>query len=197
MENVEYNKQLIEKYPWLYPHYEWSGEKVKDYDYTWTELDAMPNGWREAFGELLCEEIQEELEKFNFVNEYSVAQIKSKFGGLRWYDNGVPSDCKVHEIIENYSTLSEYICVSCGELDVPCTDGWITPVCKNCIKKMSIKDPEDYWEQISKGQFPHTLPLTRRYRKWSQEKDNWEEFVVDLTPTVQKIRKRYAERHGG
>ena len=71
------------------------------------------------------------------------------------------------------------------------------PVCKECIKKMNIKDPEDYWEQISKEQFPHTLPLTRRYRQWSSKKDKWEEFVVDLTPTVQKIRKRYAERYGG
>lgn len=194
--SVILNKSLIEKYPWLYPHYEWSGEKVKDFDYTWTELDAMPNGWREAFGELLCEEIQEELEKYNFVNEYSIAQIKEKFGGLRWYDNGVPSKCKIHDIIENYSVCSEYICFSCGELDVPSTDGWIIPVCKKCIKKMNIKNPDDYWEQISKEQFPHTLPLTRMYRKWSQEKDKWEETIVDLTPTVQKIRKRYAERHG-
>lgn len=196
MSDIGYNKRLIEKYPWLYPHYDWSGEKVKDYDYTWTELDAMPNGWRKAFGELLCEEIQEELEKYNFVDEYSIAQIKEKFGGLRWYDNGVPSECKIHEIIENYSACSEYICISCGELDVPCTDGWITPVCKKCIKKMNIKNSNDYWEQISKEQFPHTLPLTRTYRKWSQEKDKWEDMVVDLTPTVQKIRKQYAERHG-
>lgn len=196
MSDIGYNKRLIEKYPWLYPHYDWSGEKVKDYDYTWTELDAIPNGWRKAFGELLCEEIQEELEKYNFVDEYSIAQIKEKFGGLRWYDNGVPSECKIHEIIENYSACSEYICISCGELDVPCTDGWITPVCKKCIKKMNIKNSNDYWEQISKEQFPHTLPLTRTYRKWSQEKDKWEDMIVDLTPTVQKIRKRYAERHG-
>lgn len=194
--SVMLNKSLIEKYPWLYPHYGWSGEKVIDFNYTWTELDAMPNGWREAFGELLCEEIQEELEKYNFVDEYSIAQIKEKFGGLRWYDNGIPSGCKVHEIIENYSALSEYICINCGELDVPSTDGWITPVCKECIKKMNFKDPEAYWGRISKEQFPHTLPLTRRYRQWSPNKDNWEEFVVDLIPTVQKIRKRYAERHG-
>lgn len=196
MNNIEYNKSLIKKYPWLYPRSEWSGERIENYDYTWTELDVMPNGWREAFGELLCEEIQEELEKYNFVDEYSIAQIKEKFGGLRWYDNGVPSECKIHEIIENYSVCSEYICIFCGELDVPCTDGWITPVCKNCIKKTNIKNPEVYWEEISKKQFPHTLPLTRGYRQWSKDKDEPEEVIIDLTPTVQKIRKRYAERYG-
>ena len=196
MSDISYNKRLIEKYPWLYPHHGWSGEKVEDYDYTWTELDDMPKGWREAFGELLCEEIQEELEKYDFVHEYSIAQIKEKFGGLRWYDDGVPSGCRVHEIIENYSACSEYICIRCGELDVPCTDEWIVPVCKNCIKKMSIKDSEAYWEKISKEQFPHTLPLTRGYRQWSKDKDEPENVVIDLTSTVQKIRKRYAERHG-
>jgi len=194
--SVILNKFLIEKYPWLYPHYEWSGKKVKDYDYTWTELDAMPDGWREAFGELLCEEIQKELEKYNFVNEYNIVQIKEKFGGLRWYDNGYPSGSRLHEIIENYSACSEYICIYCGELDVPCTDGWIIPVCKNCIKKMNINDPDTYWEKISKEQFPHTLPLTRGYRQWSKDKDEPENIVIDLTPTVQKIRKRYVERHG-
>lgn len=194
--SVTLNRSLIERYPWLIPRSRRTGKIADNYDYTWTELDDMPNGWCEAFGELLCEEIQEELEKYNFVDEYSIAQIKEKFGGLRWYDNGIPSGCRVHEIIENYSTCSEYICISCGELDVPSTNGWITPICKNCIKKMSIKDPDGYWEQISKEQFPHTLPLTRRYLKWSQEKNNWEETVIDLTPTVQKIRKRYGERHG-
>lgn len=196
MNNIEYNKSLIKKYPWLYPRSEWSGGRVENYDYTWTELDVMPNGWREAFGELLCEEIQEELEKYNFVDEYSIAQIKEKFGGLRWYDNGVPSECKIHEIIENYSVCSEYICIFCGELDVPCTDGWITPVCKNCIKKINIKNPEVYWEEIRKKQFPHTLPLTRGYKQWSKDKNEPEEVIIDLTPTVQKIRKRYAERYG-
>lgn len=115
---------------------------------------------------------------------------------LRWYDNGYPSGSRLHEIIENYSACSEYICINCGELDVPCTDGWIIPVCKNCIKKMNINDPDAYWEKISKEQFPHTLPLTRRYRQWFKDKDEPEDVIIDLVPTVQKIRKRYVERHG-
>ena len=69
-------------------------------------------------------------------------------------------------------------------------------MCKNCLKKTSIKNPENYWEQISKEQFPYTLPLTRTYKQWSSIKDEPEIITVDLTPTVQKIRKRYAERHG-
>lgn len=194
--SVMLNKSLIKKYPWLILRSRRTGKVADDYDYTWTELDAMPRGWREAFGELLCEEIQKELEKYNFVNEYSIVQIKEKFGELRWYDNGYPSGSRLHEIIENYSACSGNICIFCGELDVPCTDGWITPVCKNCIKKININDPDTYWEKISKEQFPHTLPLTRGYRQWSKDKDEPEDVIIDLTSTVQKIRKRYAERHG-
>lgn len=194
--SVMLNKSLIKEYPWLYPRYDWYGNKVKEYDYTWTELDAMPNGWREAFGELLCEEIQEELEKYNFIDKYSIAQIKEKFGKLCWYDNGYPSGSRLYEIIENYSACSGNICIYCGELDVPRTGGWIIPICKKCIKNTNTKNPEVYWEEISKKQFPHTLPLTRGYRQWSKDKDEPEDIVIDLTPTVQKIRKRYAERHG-
>lgn len=195
--SVMLNKSLIEKYPWLIPRSRRTGKVTDHYDYTWTELDAMPKGWREAFGELLCKEIQEELEKYDFVEKYMIIQIKEKDAELRWYDDGYPSGSKLHDIISNYSALSSYICIRCGKLDVPCVgNGWIVPMCENCFKKTSVKNPEYYWEQISKDQFPHTLPLTRRYRQWSLNKDNWEEFVVDLTPTVQKIRKRYAERHG-
>ena len=58
--SVILNKSLIKKYPWLIPRSRRTGKVINNYDYTWTELDAMPKGWREAFGELLCEEIQEE-----------------------------------------------------------------------------------------------------------------------------------------
>lgn len=113
---------------------------------------------------------------------------------LRWYDNGIPIGCDVSHIIDNYSILSEYICEFCGELDVPSTDGWITPICKECIKKMNIKDPEAYWDAISKDQYPHTLPLERRYRIWNKDKDGAEEVIVDMSDTVKKIRTKYAER---
>ena len=61
--NKEYNKQLVEKYPFLLPRNRWTGNVPADYDYSYTELDAMPDGWRKAFGEQMGQEIAEELEK--------------------------------------------------------------------------------------------------------------------------------------
>lgn len=89
-EEIQKNKELIKKYPWLMPRNRFSDEVDEDYDYSYTELDAMPDGWRKAFGEQMCEEIQRELEKFDFVDKFRVVQIKEKFGFLRIYTGGTP-----------------------------------------------------------------------------------------------------------
>lgn len=45
-----------------------------------TELDAMPDGWRKAFGIQMCKEIKQELKKYNYLYKYRITQIKEKFG---------------------------------------------------------------------------------------------------------------------
>ena len=85
-----FNEGLVLKYPWLEPHNRWTGNVPDTYDYSYTELDEMPDGWRLAFGDQMCEEIEKELERFDYQDKYEIVQIKEKFGGLRWYDNGTP-----------------------------------------------------------------------------------------------------------
>lgn len=173
---IEENKKLLAKYPWF-------------------KLDEMPQGWIAAFGELMCEDIQQELEKFDYVDKYEIVQVKEKFATLTIYDNGVPEGCKVHDIIEDYSALSEFICIGCGELNVPCTiDSWIVPICKKCIRKMNYKNPEEKWDDFSKKQQPHMLPFYRVYRQWTPNKEKPEEISVDLSDKLDRIVKRYAER---
>ena len=86
--NKEKNKKLIERYPFLIPHDRLTDEVPKDFDYTYTEIDDMPNGWRDAFGEQMCEEIREELVRVGHLEKYRVVQIKEKYGCLCWYDFG-------------------------------------------------------------------------------------------------------------
>lgn len=38
------NKKLIKEYPFLLPRNRWTGEVCSDYNYEYTELDAMPEG---------------------------------------------------------------------------------------------------------------------------------------------------------
>ena len=59
--NKESNQKLIERFPFLMPRNRWTGKVPEDYDYSYTELDSMPDGWRKAFGEQMCEDIREEL----------------------------------------------------------------------------------------------------------------------------------------
>lgn len=53
--SIEENKNLIEHYPFLLPWDGWNDTVREDYDYSYTELDEMPRGWRKAFGEMMME----------------------------------------------------------------------------------------------------------------------------------------------
>ena len=68
----------MQEVPLLIPRNRWTGEVVEDYDYSYTELDAMPDGWRKVFGEQMCEEIQNELNKLSGEDKlkYRILQIK-------------------------------------------------------------------------------------------------------------------------
>ncbi len=92
-------------------------------------MDDVPDGWRIAFGEQMCDEIQKALEKADFVNKYSILQIKEKFGSLRWYTSGVPRDSEIYDIVDKYEELSENTCIVCGKRATYMTTGWICPYC--------------------------------------------------------------------
>ena len=126
------NKELIEKYPFLLPRNAWTGEPIEDYDYSYTELDNMPTGWRIAFGEQLCAELMEALG--DDVKDYFIEQIKEKYGELRWYSNWGSE--KIYDIIDKYTHLSRRICIKCGAPATKISLGWISPYCDECAKTM-------------------------------------------------------------
>ena len=136
----EYNRALVGRYPWLkikkYTDFDPYPEKESTDEYNWTWLDDMPEGWRLAFGEQMCAEIQAELERVNYVNEYQILQIKEKFGELRWYNGSVPADCNIYDIIDKYSDISQIVCVNCGKPARWESLGWISPYCEECKQKM-------------------------------------------------------------
>lgn len=205
-----HNWILCGKYPFLIPRYEWGGEILKDYDYTSTYLDDMPDGWRKAFGKMMCEEIKQELVRCNYLNEYRILQIKEKWGFLHWYDNGTPIGCKVQEIIDKYSVLSENICIICGKPDVPIIgSGWICPYCKKCYTTPSDWYKEEHPDKIDEWTEFHTdewnyfnneddnniMLNSYTVEKWSKEKGD-EEITYDISETANKIRKKWRSEHG-
>ena len=201
---------LVGKYPFLLPEH-WNPETMhyeidEDYNYKYTELDEMPDGWRKAFGEMMCQEIYDALVECGGLDEYRIEQIKEKFGGLRWYS--YPSYRKVQEIIDKYSCLSENICIICGKPDVPMThNGWSSPYCKKCFTTPNDWYKKEYpnkvdewienhiedWEEYNKEE-QNIMADSYKVCTWS--KDKGEEFVeYDISETANKIRKRYKELH--
>ena len=150
---IKENKKLIKEFPFLLPRNVWTGEVISDYDYSFTELDSMPEGWRKSFGFDMCKEIKEELLKYNYLDNYRITQIKEKYGSLRWYDNGYPRDSKIGSIIEKYERLSEEICINCGNPAKYYTKGWISFICEDCKNKIIKEYPyysEESFELIEK-----------------------------------------------
>ncbi len=137
MDNIEYNKELCKRYPFLQITDCWTGQPYEDEDYSSTWLDDMPDGWRKAFGKEMLEEIREELIRCDYLNEYRIMQIKEKFGTLRWYDAGVPVGCNVWDIIKKYEDMSAKICINCGKPATKVSKGWISPWCDDCIDKIN------------------------------------------------------------
>lgn len=97
-----------------------------------TELDAMPDGWRKAFGIQMCKEIKAALKLHKgALRKYRIVQIKEKFGGLRWYDNW--STAEVMKVIKKYEHISYFTCIDCGKPATKMSTGWICPYCDDCI----------------------------------------------------------------
>ena len=131
----EYNHWLILEFPFLLPVYSWPEDEIEYFDYSYTMLDSMPEGWRKAFGIQMCSEIKALLEKAHFVDQYRIIQIKEKYGGLRWYDNGVPDTIfqEFIALIDKYERLSEKICIKCGKPATKISMGWVCPWCDEHI----------------------------------------------------------------
>lgn len=104
---------------------------------TYTELDAMPKGWRKAFGIQMCKEIKYYLKKKGLLRTYRVLQVKEKYGCLEWYDSYTCAE--VQKVINKYQYISKYTCCICGELATASTpiEYWASPYCDKCFPSNS------------------------------------------------------------
>lgn len=94
----------------------------------------MPTGWRKAFGLQMCEEIKQALlnkDGLKTLFNYRIAQIKEKYGGLRWYDANTTSE--IQDIISKYEDISYHTCINCGKEAKYMSKGWISPYCEECV----------------------------------------------------------------
>ena len=194
MARHEYNRQLIHRYPWLKPRSPFTGEKLDWYDYTYTMLDDMPQGWRKTFGMLMVEEIDNELKQLGDKrrNEYYIFDIKEKYGELRWYDVGGTKE--IDDIIDKYSTISHHVCIGCGKPDVPLLTriGWVMPLCKECYNNRiyhGVKYEDAYDHSLSSK-------INNEYTKLKFVPYGKNERIkYDISETVNVVRNNYKARY--
>lgn len=193
------NKKLIEKYPFLLPRSCWSGKVVKGYDYTYTELDNIPKGWRKSFGILMCEELKEALIKADLLNTYRIYDIKEKYASLRWSGSGATQE--VYDIIDKYEYLSRHICIVCGKFDVNLfDDGWVCPYCDKCFIEQKRYEHNRYKKILEKELEPFDAKKEMKFKLDYEPIENFlvfeihskegiSERKIDMTETINKLRK--------
>lgn len=139
-EMIKRNKELIAKYPFLaVKDYDFDNDIYyipDDYEYTYTWLDSVPEGWCKAFGLQMCEEMKEALDEYDYTDKYVIMEVKEKYGELRIYDTGIPRGCRVWDVIEKYSQLSRRTCIVCGAPATKMSLGWISPYCDKCADEI-------------------------------------------------------------
>ena len=134
MHTIEWNKDLIKRYPYLLPRNVWKDEVDEDYDYSWTKLDEVEDGWQDLMLRM-CEEIREPLIKANYLDKFRFSQIKEKWGHMCCYNFGAPEE--VQRIIHKYENESARTCIQCGRNALKVSAGWIAPYCLSCASKLS------------------------------------------------------------
>ena len=139
------DQELIEKYPWLRISSRLTGEYVEGAE--GTELDFMPYGWRAAFGEKMCEEINDELMTWpqESREKFRIVEIKEKWAHLCFYTNITSPD--LEQIINKYSLISRLTCMYCGGPARWIARGWYEPICQECAEEHMQHINSSYSEQ--------------------------------------------------
>ena len=150
-------EELIERFPFIIMRDCETGEPYRD-DETGeicTELDHTW-GWHDL-ELLICEHIKKEYDTWDEETKknFSILQIKEKFGGLRFYCSSEPE--KIRLATDWAEHISFYTCIRCGKKEevspghfrAYITKGWICPYCKNCAENLILLNhPElKYWPQ--------------------------------------------------
>lgn len=126
MERLATNKELEDRFKWLYEGEDAPEEKEPD-DATW--------GWNNILWDLM-----EEIERIDEKRATVILQIKEKFGGLRFYVKFREEIDKVdrriiNACISSAESRSFQTCEVCGKYGTRRSGGWIKTLCNEHHKE--------------------------------------------------------------
>ena len=119
----EKDKILCEKYPKIFK------SRTENETLLYFGFECH-DGWFDLI-DSLCSSIQRHIdyEKDKSI-QIVAAQVKSKFGGLRFYYDG--GDDFIHGAVDVAENISQKTCEMCGRPGQRVGDGWIFTMCKSC-----------------------------------------------------------------
>lgn len=119
---------------------DWKNDIVVALNDKMWEADFLPEGWTDTFVPDMKKELADALG--SYVDDFTVLQIKEKYGCFRcywsWSDRDYTADeendlkvltKEIDTIISKYEDISEKTCAVCGKPAVKMTTGWVWPVC--------------------------------------------------------------------
>lgn len=119
---------------------DWYNDNLTALNAKMHEADFLPEGWTDTFIPEMKQELANTLG--SYVDDFTVFQIKEKYGVVRMYWSWADRDYdeneikdlnsitnEIGDIIRKYENISEKTCAVCGKPAVKMTTGWVWPVC--------------------------------------------------------------------
>lgn len=138
------NRWLVWRFPFLEPR-SVDGDRIADYDFSYTLLDSYPAGWRRVIVRHL-RRIKSLLKRYGELDNFRVTDAKEKYGEARLYCSGVSGDeCdrKLDELIWDMESDTGHTCCECGRPAKYVTQGYILPFCRKCIMKHGVDNARE------------------------------------------------------
>lgn len=119
--NAELEEKLVKEFPKMFPHKRGFGFECGD-------------GWYDLI-HTLCVTIQNRIDNNQHlkIEQVVVAQVKEKFGGLRFYADG--TDATIDGMIWFADEMSYHICEVCGAKGETNGTGWTRTTCEEHRRK--------------------------------------------------------------
>lgn len=109
--------ELIYEFPWLAPKDDWNEPtEFYDEDDAWTEVDGLPEGWKEGFLEEMLYEINDVINEYDCTETYTVTTAIDYQGVLKWAHTGYAAEARkeLAAIVKKYEDISTRTCMECG-----------------------------------------------------------------------------------
>ena len=185
------------KYPFYREYNRWHG---KFCGYAFTEYDAIPNGWRKAFGKQLSKDIKKAGKesrkrvgkRLSWKKMICWQQIKEKYGSLRLYASATQ---EIQDVLGKYELMSEGYCINCGKPARYKTCGWVEYYCEDCMIK-DLKSGDKYRkEPISDKEIQEKLNDYRLAVEDIPQLTTYDYVVhnTEVYDTEEEWNKRYEE----